>query len=94
MQATWSAKIFGDREDPRKRLQALFGGEMPAGGQPPRASLDWAVAELQRTEMSAGRDVVAATRYLRRAEPRLTLRAATFLATHAIERGASGSRVG
>ena len=27
MQSEWAAKIFGDKEDPRVRLQSVFGGE-------------------------------------------------------------------
>ncbi|MEV8370048.1 hypothetical protein [Microbacterium sp. NPDC064584] len=33
-------------------------------------------------DVAAAQDTVAATKYLRDAEPRLTLQAATFLATH------------
>ena len=83
MQSIWSAKIFGDRADPRARLHALFGGARPAGGQPPEAALAWANETLARAGGGARSDVVTATRALRSAEPRLTLRAATFLATHA-----------
>lgn len=81
MQSTWAAKIFGDREDPRRRLQILFGGEIPAGGQPPAPALTWARGVVP-VDVAATKDTVAATAYLRDAEPRLTLRAATFLAHH------------
>lgn len=81
MQSTWAAKIFGDREDPRKRLQVLFGGEIPAGGQPPAPALIWAHSVVP-VDVVAAKDTVAATKFLRDAEPRLTLRAATFLAHH------------
>lgn len=83
MQSIRSAKVFGDREDPRVRLHALFGGELPAGGQPPHTALEWADATLSRAGGASRSDIVVATRELRAAEPRLTLRAATFLATHA-----------
>jgi hypothetical protein len=82
MQGIWSAKIFGDREDPRARLHALFGGEMPAAGQPPQAALMWAREVLAEMDAAAAADPVAVTRRLRAAEPRLALRAATFLAAH------------
>ncbi len=81
MQSTWAAKIFGDREDPRKRLQVLFGGEVPAAGQPPAPALTWARSVVP-ADVAAAHDTVAATAYLRKAEPRLTLRAAGFLAHH------------
>ena len=84
MQSTTAAKIFGDREDPRKRLRAIFGGELPTGGQPPEPALAWARAVLAAAPADANRDAVWATKCLRHAEPRLTLRAATFLADHAI----------
>ncbi|WP_285137257.1 hypothetical protein [Microbacterium sp. lyk4-40-TSB-66] len=81
MQSERAAKFFGDREDPRQRLAELFGGEVPAGGQPPEAALRWAavVASPDHGEVVVVRD-------LRRAEPRLTLMAATFLARHLIRR--------
>lgn len=83
MQSVWAAKIFGDREDPRRRLQDLFGGDVPESGQPPVPALDWARAQLAGADASEMSDVVGVTQRLRRAEPRLTLKAATFLATHA-----------
>ena len=84
MQSKLSAAIFGDREDPRRRLAALFGGDVPASGQPPTPAIDWARNALRRSD---GRDVegeTAAIRHLRQAEPRLTLRAAAFLAAHVV----------
>ncbi len=77
MQSERAAKIFGDREDPRHRLVELFGGEVPEGGQPPETAMRWAAAVA-----SPEHDEVVVVRDLRRAEPRLTLRAATFLARH------------
>lgn len=83
MQSTWAAKIVGDREDPRRRLQVLFGGAVPISGQPPTPALIWARGILPLQDEPA-LDMVAAIKYLRDAEPRLTLRAATFLASHAM----------
>lgn len=86
MQGTRAAKIFGDREDPRERLQSLFGGDLPSGGQPPEPSLVWAQSVLRDAQIDAAHDVVTATKHLREADSRLTLKAATFLATHTIRR--------
>lgn len=77
MQSERAAKVFGDREDPRSRLVQLSGGEMPVGGQPPEPAIRWA-----RAVASPDDDEVVVVRDLRRAESRLTLRAATFLARH------------
>lgn len=76
------AKVFGDNEDSRARLSALFGGEMPEGGQPPAPALEWARNVLK--DHPTGSDV-AAIAMLRRAEPQLTLKTATFLAAHAAQ---------
>ncbi|MCS5724071.1 hypothetical protein N1028_13930 [Herbiconiux sp. CPCC 203407] len=82
MQSTMMATIFGDREDPRVRLQALFGGTLPAGGQPPRSAVVWARDVLSRSGSLDSHDTVMKIRDLRRAEKRLTLKSATFLAAH------------
>ncbi|WP_066039245.1 hypothetical protein [Herbiconiux solani] len=81
MQSIWAAKIFGDKEDPRVRLQALFGGALPAAGQPSEPALAWA-HEVLRTKNAGPSDVVTDIRTLRKADSRLTLKAATFLAHH------------
>jgi hypothetical protein len=86
MQSEWAAKVFGDREDPRRRLQAIFGGEVPTSAQPPAAALTWARDILARTSQTADRDVALVVGELRQAEPRLTLKAATFLAEHLVAR--------
>lgn len=77
MQNERAARFFGDREDPRRRLVDLFGGDLPEGGQPPAPALRWAA-----TVSSPDHDEIVVIRDLRHAEPRLTLRAATFLARH------------
>ena len=82
MQSEWAAKVFGDREDPRKRLKSLFGGEVPPSGQPPQPALTWARDVLASTHQTDDLEVVRVVSALRMAEPRLTLKAATFLAEH------------
>ena len=94
MQGRLSALILGDREDPRHRLVALFGGTAPESGQPPEPALDWArgVLAARRGEASEGEKVCEdqevsegeAVRLLRAAEPRLLLKPAQFLARHAV----------
>ena len=84
MQSEWAAKVFGDREDPRKRLQSLFGGKVPPSGQPPEPALVWARDILAATRQTDDPEVVRVVDELRRAEPRLTLKAATFLAEHVV----------
>jgi len=84
VQSALSASIFGDREDPRKRLVAIFGGELPSSGQPPAAALEWARSVLERSGHPDCNDQTAATARLRAQERRLTLRAARFLAAHAL----------
>ena len=90
MQSVLRAKLFGDHEDPRLRLQQLFGGTLPEGGCPPAPAVQWAQAVFGsanggpegRLFETATIDPVGAVALLRTAEPRLTLRAATFLAHH------------
>lgn len=81
MQSVWAAKFFGDRVDPRIRLQRIFGGAV-TGGAPPAPALDWAQALL--VDVSGDGAEVRAVARLRQAEPRLTLRAASYLAAHAL----------
>ncbi|MBX0301994.1 hypothetical protein K2F54_18695 [Cryobacterium sp. 1639] len=80
-QSIHAAKIFGDKVDPRVRLVALFGGEVPEGGQPPAPALAWARGVLRDSPSESN---VAAISILRRAKPEMTLKTATFLAAHAI----------
>lgn len=82
MQSTRMAKVIGDSEHPRVRLRALFGGALPSGGQPPQPAVVWAHAVLSRGGFSNSRDVVTKVRELRKADGRLTLESATFLAHH------------
>lgn len=83
MQSEWAAKIFGDKEDPRVRLQSVFGGEMPESGQPPKVALEWARGVAERVP-DGRRDLIFVTRALRQREPRLTLKSAMFLAKHTL----------
>jgi len=85
MQSERTAKVFGDTEDPRVRLQSVFGGEMPASGQPPKAALEWAALVLEEVP-DERRDTANVTRALRQKEPRLTLKSAIFLADHVLSR--------
>jgi hypothetical protein len=82
MQSAWAAKIFGDREDPRVRLYVLFGGTLPAGGQPPEAALAWGHEVLDRTSDATTTNLVEDIQNLREADSRLTLKSATYLARH------------
>jgi hypothetical protein len=86
MQGWWSALIFGNREDPRKRLAVLFGGELPRSGQPPAAALAWAYELLDSPEGRGVKNEVEAARLFRSRQPRLLLGPALFLAKHALSR--------
>ena len=86
MRSAVVAAILGDRDDPRRRLAALFGGEVPRSGQPPEVAMRWAMDVLERADPRKGNGLVASIRVLRAAEPRLTLRSARFLAAHAERR--------
>lgn len=85
MRSAWVAKVFGDKEDPRVQLQSLFGGEVPASGQPPKAALEWAGIVLEGVPAER-RDSLNLTRALRQKQPRLTLKSAIFLADHTLSR--------
>jgi hypothetical protein len=82
MQSELAAKIFGDTEDPRRRLEAMFGGESGEASPPP-AAREWARRVLERADVDPGESELHAILALRRAQPRLTLRAATYLAADA-----------
>jgi len=85
MQTITHAKLFGDREDPRRRLQDIFGGELRAG-VPPEAAVAWALSVLGDDAAEHAADPTEMIARLRRAERRLTLRASAFLVAH-IRRG-------
>jgi hypothetical protein len=85
MQSEFLAKIFGDKEDPRRRLEDIFGGVAPSAGPPPAARA-WATTVLARAGIDPVSNDLAAITCLRRAQPRLTLRAATYLAKDAAVR--------
>ena len=71
MQSEIAAKIVGDREGPRRRIADIF------GGQP--AARAWA-RKVLRAARGLEAAHVADVRHLRKAEPRLTLKAAAYLA--------------
>ncbi len=74
--STVSRLIFGDKRDPREELVEIFGGPDPHGGGAPTAALAWAHDQLDVASITE----VQAIRILRRAEPRLGLSSATYLA--------------
>lgn len=78
MQNGLAAKIFGDKEDPRQRLQSIFGGSSPEVGAGPVA-LEWAKKTLHDAGVDPAGQKVAAIRRLRSAQPRLALKAAAYL---------------
>ena len=92
MQSWWSALIFGDREDPRKRLAAMFGGKVPQSGQPPTAALAWANELLDSPEGHGVKDEVQAVRLFRSKQPRLLLGPALFLAKHVLSARSAASQ--
>ncbi len=62
--------IFGDHDNPKQELRALFGGEEPA--------LSWAREVLNSVAIHPAQELEALAA-LRRAEPRLSLRPARYL---------------
>lgn len=90
MQSTRIAKIFGDKEDPRRRLATLFEGT-PSSATPQLASRQWATAVLDdagidpHTVKSRSGTKLEAIAALRKAEPRLTLKTARYLVDHLVQ---------
>ena len=82
MQSELAARIFGDEEDPRRRLEEMFGGEAGSAGPPP-AAREWARRVLERAEIDPAASELHAVLALRRAQPRLTLKTAVYLAQDA-----------
>ena len=82
LQSTRMARVIGGTEDPRVRLRALFGGALPSRGQPAQPAVVWAHEVLSRGGFSNSGEVVTKVRELRKADRRLTLKSATFLAHH------------
>lgn len=85
MQSELAAKVFGDKEDPRQRLQSIFGGSSDLAG-PPSAAREWAKNVLDEAGVDPADHNVTAIRCLRAAQPRLTLKAATYLAKDVAQR--------
>jgi hypothetical protein len=73
-------QIFGDQRDPREELSTIFDVPVPNSGDIQPEPLLWAKARLSEANIQ---DPVAAIRELRRAEPRLSLKTATYLAERA-----------
>lgn len=82
MQSELMGKIFGDKEDPRRRLQEIFGSDSPSAGPPP-AAREWAATVLAQAGIDPATAELAAIKCLRDAQPRLTLKAAVYLAKDA-----------
>ena len=74
-------QLFGDRRDPREELATIFDVPVPDGGDIPREPLLWARARLAEANIE---DPVAAIHELRKSEPRLSLKTATYLAERAL----------
>jgi hypothetical protein len=75
----WDVMLIGDREDPRRRLEEIF-GEPPTSGLPQPAARRWAVDVWHRGGVDPKKQPLQALRLLRKAEPRLTLKTARYLA--------------
>jgi hypothetical protein len=65
--------IAGDHDDPRAELDALF----------PEGAVEWGRDVIARAGLDGG-DLLRVTRALRDAEPRLSLRPATWLAARLV----------
>lgn len=85
MQSELAAKVFGDKEDPRQRLQSIFGGSSDLAG-PPSAAREWAKNVLDEAGVDPADHNVTAIRCLRTAQPRLTLKASAYLVDHLSKR--------
>jgi hypothetical protein len=72
--------LLGDQRDPREELSAIFDVPMPNGGDIQPEPLAWAKARLSEANVQ---DPLAAIKELREAEPRLSLKTATYLADRA-----------
>ncbi len=68
--------LFGDNRDPRVELGEIFGVGVPDSGEVQPEALAWAHTVVDPENSNE----VKAIRDLRRAEPRLGLKSATYLA--------------
>lgn len=72
----WQRLLLGDHRDPREELAEIFGAAIPHSGDTQPEALDWA-----RNQLGSDReDQLEAVKKLREAEPRLSLKTATYLA--------------
>lgn len=85
MPSELAAKVFGDKENPRLRLKGIFGGSPNLVGPPPVAR-EWAKKLLDEAGVDPAGHSVLAIRCLRTAQPRLTLKAAAYLANDVSQR--------
>lgn len=75
--ADFDKLLVGDHRDPQSELTELFPSE---GGDPLDGARQWALGVLSSAGIS-GEDQVRAIKALRDAEPRLSLKPATYLAS-------------
>lgn len=83
MQSSFKAKIFGDKEDPRRRIDELF-GDRSTSADPQKAALSWTADTLREAGIDPVSSEVAAIACLRRAEPKLTLKTASYLVSRVV----------
>ncbi len=74
--ANFNHLLFGDNRDPRVELGEIFGVGVPQSGNIQPEALAWARTIVDPTNSNE----VQAIRDLRRTEPRLGLKSATYLA--------------
>lgn len=82
MQSSHNAKVFGDKEDPRRRIQETFG----ASAEPQKTALTWAADTLRKAGLDSQSSEVAAIACLRKSEPKLTLTTAAYLVSCVVHR--------
>jgi hypothetical protein len=82
MQSRINAKIFGDKEDPRRRIEELFG----ESADPQKTALTWAADTLREAGVDPLSSEAAVIACLRKAEPKLTLKTASYLVSRIVSR--------
>ncbi|AZZ56759.1 hypothetical protein [Rathayibacter iranicus] len=72
--------LLGDHADPAEELMAIFGGEAATAAAAVASAVEWGRRLLAQRGIEPQMQV-AAIRAFRQAEPRLSLKPATYLAT-------------